>query len=34
MRQHPALGSFDAEFANLVPHWMASGWYVALRKHS
>jgi SAM-dependent methyltransferase len=34
MRQHPTLGSFDAEFANLVPHWMASGWYVALRKHS
>lgn len=34
MRQHPTLGSFDAEFANVVPHWMASGWYVALRKHS
>jgi 2-polyprenyl-3-methyl-5-hydroxy-6-metoxy-1,4-benzoquinol methylase len=34
MRQHPALGTFDADVANLVPHWMASGWYVALRKHS
>jgi SAM-dependent methyltransferase len=31
MRQHRGLGSFDADFANLVPHWMASGWYVALR---
>ena len=34
MRQHPAIGSFDADFANLVPHWMASGWYVALRLRS
>jgi len=34
MRQHPALGTLDADFANVVPHWMASGWYVALRKHS
>jgi len=31
MRRHPTLGAFDADFANLVPHWMASGWYVALR---
>ena len=31
MRGHPTLGSFDADFANIVPHWMASGWYVALR---
>ena len=31
MRQNRALGTFDADFANLVPHWMASGWYVALR---
>lgn len=31
LRHHPTLGAFDAEFANLVPHWMASGWYVALR---
>ena len=31
MRRHPTLGTFDADFANLVPHWMASGWYVALR---
>jgi len=34
MRRHPTWGTFDADFANLVPHWMASGWYVALRKHS
>jgi SAM-dependent methyltransferase len=31
LRRHPTFGTFDAEFANLVPHWMASGWYVALR---
>ena len=31
MRRHPVFGAFDADFANLVPHWMASGWYVALR---
>ncbi len=31
MRRHPTIGAFDAEFANLVPHWMASGWYLALR---
>jgi SAM-dependent methyltransferase len=31
MRRHPAMGAFDADFADLVPHWMASGWYVALR---
>jgi 2-polyprenyl-3-methyl-5-hydroxy-6-metoxy-1,4-benzoquinol methylase len=31
MRRNPVLGSFDSDFANLVPHWMASGWYVALR---
>ena len=34
MRQNRALGTFDADFANLVPHWMASGWYVALRLRS
>jgi len=34
LRSHPAIGGFDADFANLVPHWMASGWYVALRKNS
>jgi 2-polyprenyl-3-methyl-5-hydroxy-6-metoxy-1,4-benzoquinol methylase len=34
MRRNHALGTFDADFANLVPHWMASGWYVALRKSS
>jgi len=34
MRRNRALGTFDADLANLVPHWMASGWYVALRKHS
>jgi 2-polyprenyl-3-methyl-5-hydroxy-6-metoxy-1,4-benzoquinol methylase len=34
LRAHPTLGAFDADFANLVPHWMASGWYVTLRKHS
>jgi 2-polyprenyl-3-methyl-5-hydroxy-6-metoxy-1,4-benzoquinol methylase len=34
MRHDPTFGKFDADFANLVPHWMASGWYVALRKHS
>ena len=33
MRGHRVLGEFDADFANLVPHWMASGWYVALRLH-
>jgi SAM-dependent methyltransferase len=32
MRRHPTLGTFDADFANLIPHWMASGWYVALRR--
>jgi 2-polyprenyl-3-methyl-5-hydroxy-6-metoxy-1,4-benzoquinol methylase len=32
LRRHPTLGSFDADFANLVPHWMASGWYIALRR--
>ena len=26
------LRSFDADFANIVPHWMASGWLVALRR--
>jgi SAM-dependent methyltransferase len=31
LRRHPGFGAFDAEFANLVPHWMASGWYMALR---
>jgi SAM-dependent methyltransferase len=31
MRGNRAIGSFDAGLANLVPHWMASGWYVALR---
>jgi SAM-dependent methyltransferase len=31
MRGHRTLGELDADFANLVPHWMASGWYVALR---
>ncbi|HEX6791650.1 MAG TPA: methyltransferase domain-containing protein [Candidatus Krumholzibacteria bacterium] len=31
MRRHPVFGTFDADFANVVPHWMASGWYVALR---
>jgi 2-polyprenyl-3-methyl-5-hydroxy-6-metoxy-1,4-benzoquinol methylase len=33
MRRHRILGEFDADFANIVPHWMASGWYVALRLH-
>lgn len=33
MRAHRTLGAFDADFANLVPHWMASGWYVTLRKN-
>jgi hypothetical protein len=32
VRRNRALGTFDAEFANLVPHWMASGWYIALRR--
>ncbi len=32
-RSHRSLGTFDADFANLVPHWMASGWYVTLRKN-
>jgi 2-polyprenyl-3-methyl-5-hydroxy-6-metoxy-1,4-benzoquinol methylase len=31
LRESPAIGSLDAELADLVPHWMASGWYVALR---
>ncbi len=31
-RRIPGLGSFDADFANLIPHWMASGWFVSLRK--
>ena len=26
------LRSLDADFANVVPHWMASGWLVALRR--
>jgi SAM-dependent methyltransferase len=34
LRAHPSIGGLDAEFANLVPHWMASGWYVTLRKNS
>jgi SAM-dependent methyltransferase len=34
LRSHPAIGGFDADLANLVPHWMASGWYVTLRKNS
>lgn len=34
LRAHPTIGEFDADFANLVPHWMASGWYVTLRKNS
>jgi 2-polyprenyl-3-methyl-5-hydroxy-6-metoxy-1,4-benzoquinol methylase len=33
LRRHPVLGEFDSDFANIVPHWMASGWYVALRLH-
>ncbi len=32
MRQSPTFGTLDSDFANLVPHWMASGWYVALRR--
>jgi SAM-dependent methyltransferase len=31
LRGNPAIGSLDAELADLVPHWMASGWFVALR---
>jgi hypothetical protein len=27
-----ALRTFDADFSDLVPHWMASGWLVALRR--
>ncbi len=26
------LRSFDADFADLVPHWLANGWLVALRR--
>ena len=33
LRRHPRAGAFDADLANVVPHWMASGWYVALRLH-
>src|SRR5262245_3508657 len=29
-----ALRTFDADFANVVPHWMASGWLVALRRRA
>jgi len=32
LRRHRVFGEFDADVANLVPHWMASGWYVALRR--
>jgi len=32
MRRNRALGGFDAGLADLVPHWMASGWYLALRR--
>jgi len=32
LRRHRIFGEFDADVANLVPHWMASGWYVALRR--
>ena len=35
LRSLPAprpLRSWDADFANVVPHWMASGWLVALRR--
>ncbi len=32
LRSNPAIGSLDTELADLVPHWMASGWYVALRR--
>jgi len=31
LRSHRTFGTFDADLANLVPHWMASGWYIALR---
>jgi 2-polyprenyl-3-methyl-5-hydroxy-6-metoxy-1,4-benzoquinol methylase len=31
LRGNRVFGELDADFANLVPHWMASGWYVALR---
>lgn len=34
LRANRTIGTFDADFANLVPHWMASGWYVTLRKNS
>jgi len=35
LRSVPAprpLRSWDADFANVVPHWMASGWLLALRR--
>lgn len=28
------LRSFDADFADIIPHWMASGWLVALRRRA
>jgi hypothetical protein len=31
-RRWPVVGSFDADFANLIPAWMASGWFAVLRR--
>ena len=32
LRAPRPLRSFDADFADIVPNWMASGWLVALRR--
>jgi SAM-dependent methyltransferase len=32
MRRHRVLGEIDSGLANIVPPWMASGWYFALRR--
>jgi len=32
LRRNRMTGTFDADLANVVPHWMASGWYVSLRR--
>lgn len=32
MRASPTFGGLDCKLGDLVPHWMASGWYAAFKK--
>jgi 2-polyprenyl-3-methyl-5-hydroxy-6-metoxy-1,4-benzoquinol methylase len=33
MRASETFGALDCKLGDLVPHWMASGWYAAFKKH-